>query len=136
MSSYGMGGMFGGYQDPNTVAYQEANRMRPTVLDKDEYKAVSAITVEKQFKNRHVIVTGASGAVGAEVVQILLDNGAKVAVFGRDKENLSYLKKYNHLKDTRLFKYVFDFSMHPLDLETKFREAVKDLDGKLHNVIV
>jgi NAD(P)-dependent dehydrogenase (short-subunit alcohol dehydrogenase family) len=132
-----MGGLFDlhGGQDPNAFRYQESNRMRPTVVDQEEYKVVSGIQIDGNYKNRHVIVTGASGAIGAEVVKILLDNGAKVVIFGRDKENLAYLKAYNNIKDTRLFKYVLDFSMNPLDLESKFREAVKDLDGKLHSVI-
>lgn len=132
-----MGGMFDLYggRDPNAYRFQESNRMRPSVIDKEEFKVVSAINIESDFKNRHVVVTGASGSIGAEVVKILLDNGAKVVIFGRDKENLAYLKSYNNIKDSRLFKYILDFSMHPLDLESKFREAIKDLDGVLHSVI-
>lgn len=109
--------------------------MRPSVIDREEIKISTAIPSDK-FKGRHCIVTGASGAVGSEVVKILLDSGAKVVVFGRDKENLTYLKSYSSLMDTRLFKYVLDFSTHPLDLEGKFREALKDLGGVLHTLIV
>lgn len=116
--------------------YQEVNRMRPSVIDKEEVKITSAIQFDEKFKSRHVIVTGASGAVGSQVVKILLDSGAKVVVFGRDKENLTYLKAYHSLMDIRLFKYVLDFSTHPLDLESKFREALKDLGGVLHSLIV
>ena len=110
--------------------------IRPTLQEKEEYKVISALATEQKFKDRHVIVTGASGAVGAEVVKILLDNGAKVVIFGRDKDNLAYLKTFNSLKDIRLFKYIFDFTSFPLDLESKFREAMKDLNGVLHTVIV
>lgn len=110
--------------------------IRPTLHEREEFKVISAVAIEQKFKDRHVIVTGASGAVGSEVVKILLDNGAKVVIFGRDKDNLAYLKTYNSLKDIRLFKYIFDFTSFPLDLESKFREAMKDLNGVLHSVIV
>lgn len=59
-----------------------------------------------------------------------LRNKANVAVFGRDHA------KYHGKEGKNLYRYTVDFTLHPLDLESKFREALKDFKGVLHSVIV
>ena len=45
----------------------------------------------EKLKEKKVLVTGASGAIGAAAVRHLLASGAEVYVTGRDKEKLSVL---------------------------------------------
>jgi len=124
--------MFG----PQLTKVDQDELMRPTLLEREEYKVETALDLRESFKGKHVIVTGGSGSVGQEVVKTLLDGGAKVVVFGRDSENMSYLTKHYGRKGKSLYTYTIDFTMHPLDLESKFREGMKDLAGVLHSVIV
>ena len=105
-------------------------------MEKEEYTVKTALDLNQNYKGRHVIVTGASGAIGCEVSKILLTSGAKVVLFGRDSENMKVLSKYFGKKGSNLFIYTLDFAFNPLDLESKFREAMKDLKGILHTLIV
>lgn len=119
-----------------THAYHRPTQARPTLLEKPEFILKTGLPIEKSFEGRKVIVTGGSGSIGSEVIKILLNNGATVVVLGRSKDNLKYLDKYKNQEGKSLFRYVVDFSMHPLDLESKFREAMHDLHGELHSLIV
>ena len=123
--------MFG----PPDTKYQD-EVMRPTVMEKEEFTVETALDLHQSYKGRHVIVTGASGAIGSEVAKTLLDAGAKVVLFGRDSENMNFLSKHHGKKGSNLFTYTLDFAFNPLDLESKFREAMKDLKGVLHSIIV
>lgn len=48
------------------------------------------------FENKHIIVTGASGGMGKEIVKQLLETGAKVSGFDISTERLSDLKENNN----------------------------------------
>lgn len=120
---------------PPTKEYED-EMMRPTVMERIEHSVQTALDLTQSYKGKHCIVTGASGAVGSEVARILLDAGAKVVLFARDADGLRSLTKYGGKKGHNLFTYALDFSLHPLDLESKFREAMKDLKGILHKVFV
>eukprot|EP00344_Euplotes_crassus_P007039 CAMPEP_0197015558 /NCGR_PEP_ID=MMETSP1380-20130617/74708_1 /TAXON_ID=5936 /ORGANISM="Euplotes crassus, Strain CT5" /LENGTH=301 /DNA_ID=CAMNT_0042441557 /DNA_START=12 /DNA_END=917 /DNA_ORIENTATION=- len=131
----GIRGTLGSIFGPPTASYQD-EVMRPSVLEKEEIKVESALELEQSYKGRHVIVTGASGAIGSEVAKILLNAGAKVVLFGRDNKNMSFLAKYHGKKNTNLFTYTLDFAFNPLSLDTQFRNAMKDLKGVLHTLII
>jgi NAD(P)-dependent dehydrogenase (short-subunit alcohol dehydrogenase family) len=121
---------------PQFSAQDRDELMRPTVMEKEEIKVHTALDLASSYKDRHVIVTGASGSVGQEVIKTLLESGAKVVVFGRDSENMNYISKHYARKGKNFFSYTIDFTLHPLDLESKFREAMKDLGGVLHHLFV
>ena len=110
--------------------------MRPTVMEKQDFRVETALDLHQCYKGRHVMVTGASGAIGSEVAKILLDAGAKVWLFGRDADNMNFISKYHGKKGSNLFTYTLDFAFNPLDLESKFRQGMKDLKGILHTLIV
>jgi len=109
---------------------------RPTIIEKEEFKVTTALDLSTSYHGRKCIVTGASGIVGSEVVRILLESGAVVAAFGNENEKMKSIKKYAGKEGTNFFKYTVDFTLHPLDLEGKFREAMKDLKGELHHLFV
>lgn len=115
---------------PGPSIERQDELLRPTVLDREEVKLTSALDMKRSFKDRHVIVTGGNGTIGSEVVNSLIEAGAKVAVLGRESG------RYSGKEGKNLFRYTIDFLIHPLDLESKFREAMKDLKGVLHSIIV
>lgn len=115
---------------PGPSIQRQDEMLRPTVMDREEVKLTPALDLTRSYKGRNVIVTGANGTIGSEVVRLLLEAGAKVVVFGRESS------KYSGKEGKNLFRYTIDFLVHPLDLESKFREAMKDLKGVLHSIIV
>jgi GDP-L-fucose synthase len=62
------------------------------------------------FKNKKVLVTGGTGMIGTEVVDLLLQRGAKVTVasYDRPKYNTHRYVKYRHvdLRDFNICKYI------------------------------
>ena len=129
------GSMRNMFMGPPSKEYQD-EMMRPTVMERIENSVQTALDLSQSYKGKHCIVTGASGAVGSEVAKILLDAGAKVVLFARDADSFKSLSRHGGKKGHNLFTYAIDFSLHPLDLESKFREAMKDLKGILHKVFV
>ncbi|CAM3715139.1 SDR family NAD(P)-dependent oxidoreductase [Alkalicoccus chagannorensis] len=51
---------------------------------------------KKAFERQHILVTGATGGIGAAVANMLSSHGADVTVTGRDEEKLSKLKQQAH----------------------------------------
>ena len=133
--STGFRDTFRGMFAPPSREYQD-EVMRPTVMEKNDVKVETALDLKQCYEGRHVIVTGASGAIGQEVAITLLESGAKVVLFGRDADNMNFVSKYHGKKGSNLFTYTLDFAFNPLDLESKFRQAMKDLKGILHTLIV
>lgn len=110
---------------PPSLEYQD-EIMRPTVRERPDVRVETALDMKACYKGRHVIVTGASGAIGSRVAEILINSGAKVVLFGRDAKKLS----------KGATSYSIELTDNPLDLESKFRQAMKDLKGVLHSLIV
>jgi ribitol 2-dehydrogenase len=120
-----MRGTFQNMFAPPSLEYQD-EIMRPTVKERPEFRVETALDMRSSYTGKHVIVTGASGAIGAEVSRILIESGAKVVLFGRDAKKLS----------KGAASYSIELTDNPLDLESKFRQAMKDLKGVLHSLII
>lgn len=61
--------------------------MAPETILADEFKP--SLNFMKKFINKHVMVTGGSGAVGTEVVLALLDAGVrKMSLWVKESGNL------------------------------------------------
>jgi len=43
------------------------------------------------MKNKRIIVTGGSSGIGKATAKLLIENGAKVLITGRDKAKLDYV---------------------------------------------
>ena len=54
--------------------------------------------MDKNFKNKIILVTGGTGQVGSFLVEKLCKKGAKVFVIGRDKNNLKEIEYLVKLK--------------------------------------
>ena len=85
------------------------------------------------FKNKHVIVTGATGAIGSEVVKKLLECGAIVVGFVHDQNKVSeYFVKTT--KKNQLF-YIASELKFGQKVTEQFKEAMIKLQGKLDILI-
>ena len=85
------------------------------------------------FKNKHVIVTGATGAIGSEVVKKLLECGAIVVGFVHDQNKVGeYFVKTT--KKNQLF-YIASELKFGQKVTEQFKEAMIKLQGKLDILI-
>ena len=81
------------------------------------------------YKNKHVIITGATGGIGSILTSALLTLGAKVVAIMRDVEKLkSLFSKY--IEDGSLQYQTMDFLVETEYL-TKFSDIMMKLGGKL-----
>ena len=81
------------------------------------------------YKNKHIIITGATGGIGSILTSALLTLGAKVVAIMRDVEKLkSLFSKY--IKDGSLQYQTMDFLVETEYL-TKFSDIMMKLGGKL-----
>jgi uncharacterized protein YbjT (DUF2867 family) len=77
---------------------------------------------------RYVLVTGATGLVGAHVVALLLQKGFKVRAVVRSKAKA---QKMMDLHDACLDKLDFHY-IDDLTSPNAFEGALKDIDGVIH----
>jgi len=81
------------------------------------------------YKNKHIIITGATGGIGSILTSALLTLGAKVVAIMRDVEKLkSLFSKY--IEDGSLQYQTMDFLVETEYL-TKFSDIMMKLRGKL-----
>ena len=81
------------------------------------------------YKNKHIIITGATGGIGSILTSALLTLGAKVVAIMRDVEKLkSLFSKY--IEDGSLQYQIMDFLVETEYL-TKFSDIMMKLGGKL-----
>ncbi len=85
------------------------------------------------FKNKNVIVTGATGAIGTQVVKKLLQCGAKVIGFIHNKSNID--DSFQDYLKTNQLKYIVSELKYGQKITENFKEAMIDLKGKLDILI-
>ena len=85
------------------------------------------------FKNKNVIVTGATGSIGTQVVKKLLLCGAKVVglIHNRDKINDNFQE---YVKSNQL-KYIVTELKYGQKITENFKEAMVELKGRLDILI-
>ena len=97
------------------------------------------IHIYKEFKDRHVILTGGTGGIGSLVLNDLLKNGAKVCSFIHSNKKYQQSENYNQYsqyeKNQQLLTIQTDLS-NPTTITTKFKEAMIFLKGKLDHLIM
>ena len=81
------------------------------------------------YKNKHIIITGATGGIGSILTSALLTLGAKVVAIMRDVEKLKSLFSKN-IEDGSLQYQTMDFLVETEYL-TKFTDIMMKLGGKL-----
>ncbi len=88
--------------------------------------------MQLNFKNKKVLITGASGGIGKTLVEKFINNGAKLIITSSNQDKLSILKSHygnNH------FYYSLDLSdINKLsDNIKKIREENRDIDILINN---
>ena len=85
------------------------------------------------FKNKNVIVTGATGSIGSHVVQKLLQCGAKVVGFIHNQNKVvDYFQQY--IKTNQL-KFITTELKYGFKVTEQFKQAMIELKGKLDILI-
>ena len=85
------------------------------------------------FKNKNVIVTGANGSIGSQVVTKLLQCGAKVVGFIHNQnKNIDYFSQYIKTNQLKFITVELKFGHKVKD---QFKEAMIELKGKLDILI-
>ena len=87
----------------------------------------------RTFNNKNVIITGATGAIGSEVVKRLLECGAKILGFIHNQNKINP-NLMNYVNSDRLQFIQLDLNAGPKITE-KFKEAMVFLRGKLDILI-
>ena len=64
-----------------------------------------------EIKGSNILITGGSSGIGKETARLLVEQGAKVVITGRDEEKLSIVAK--------------EIGVQKTDLETNFLELIK-----------
>lgn len=81
------------------------------------------------IKDSHIILTGGSLGIGKETAKLLVEQGAKVIITGRDPERLR-----KAAEETGAIPVTFDIADFS-SIEAKFNECLEALDGKLDALI-
>ena len=85
------------------------------------------------FQNKHIIITGSSGAIGSELLKRLLKNNSKIVAFYNKRE--PYLPDYSSfIKSKKLLFIQLDFE-NLQNITDKFKEAITFLEGILDILI-
>ena len=85
------------------------------------------------FKNKNIIVTGATGAIGTEVIKKLLECGAKVVGFIHNKNKID--DNFQEYVKTNQLKYIVTELKYSQTITDNFKEAMIELKGKLDILI-
>ncbi len=92
------------------------------------------MTDKTNLKNKNVLVTGGTTGIGRATAKLLAEEGAKVMIFGRNKDHLndalSEIKKYG-----QIFGVVADVSIET-DIDrvfSEFKERYGDIDILINN---
>ena len=102
-------------------------------MDTKKSLNISSYLRTNTFKNKNVIITGASGAIGSEVVQKLLLCGAKILGFIHKQNKINPIL-VDYLKINQIQFIQIDFKDCDKITE-KFKEAMIFLGGKLDILI-
>ena len=88
--------------------------------------------MQLDFKNKKVLITGASGGIGKTLVEKFINNGAKLIITSSNEDKLNILK--NHYGNNHLY-YLLDLSNTNklADNVKKIREENKDIDILINN---
>ena len=88
--------------------------------------------MQLNFKNKKVLITGASGGIGKTLVEKFINNGAKLIITSSNQDKLDILK--SHYGNNHLY-YLLDLSdtNKLADNVKKIREENKDIDILINN---
>jgi NAD(P)-dependent dehydrogenase (short-subunit alcohol dehydrogenase family) len=86
------------------------------------------------FKNKHIIITGSTGAIGSEVLSKFLQCGSKVVAF-YNKTNPNFPELSSYIKSKQLTFIQLDFQQINTKITDKFKEALTFLEGILDILI-
>ena len=86
------------------------------------------------YKNKHIIITGATGGIGSVLTSALLSLGAKVVAIIRDETKLKSMFSKN-IEDGSLQYQIMDFLIET-EYRTKFTDIMIKLGGKLDKLFL
>ena len=88
--------------------------------------------MQLNFKNKKVLITGASGGIGKTLVEKFINNGAKLIITSSNQDKLDILK--SHYGNNHLY-YLLDLSdtNKLADNVKKIREENRDIDILINN---
>ena len=88
--------------------------------------------MQLNFKNKKVLITGASGGIGKTLVEKFINNGAKLIITSSNEDKLDILK--SHYGNNHLY-YLLDLSdtNKLADNVIKIREENRDIDILINN---
>ena len=88
--------------------------------------------MQLDFKNKKVLITGASGGIGKTLVEKFINNGAKLIITSSNEDKLDILK--SHYGNNHLY-YLLDLSdtNKLADNVKKIREENRDIDILINN---
>lgn len=86
------------------------------------------------YKDKHIIITGATGGIGSLLTSALLDLGAKIVAIIRDETKFKSMFSKN-IKDGSLRYQTIDFLVETEYL-TKFSDIMMQLGGKLDKLFL
>ena len=85
------------------------------------------------FLNKNIIITGATGAIGSQVMKKLLEYGANIAAFIHNESKKN--KDFERFEQEGKLKYIQIELKFGQKITDKFKEAMIFLKGRLDNLI-
>ena len=89
---------------------------------------IESVNIIQYLENKSIFVTGATGFVGAHIVDLLLERGIKVTGTGRSQSKADQMKAHR-AKYGDLFSMVITGDLTAPDV---FDDVVKDVDVVMH----